>query len=317
MTVEYTCPHPNQIKSIKTQKNGVIKVLSVENNLAPASEKPRAGTKNEEMGFVQSPCELFADYAGFGITLIVCDHTDGKKSTHTITAHIPAEDLAMIELNSKYAQYKVMEERIKPSTKNKDSIPSAYTVRLKVGKKHGFVGKTPAQVLQIPENRTLLEEDMLWLENRLDSFQGNTEQYQAIKQALSLLDAGQLCDSVTTENAGTEIPILDNDYRPVLSSKRDSDGRCRIYSIKIVCRPEQTKMPYVIKITNRWSICNGIQEKEGTAVEYVEDEINITEGKYLDLIDKMKSYKEMYVRLYGKYELERAYSFVQKARQEC
>lgn len=292
--------NPLEIKSaisttIENEKK-ITKTFSVEAHLECAKERHA-----EDSDEIQDPLKLFEPYSVFKITLI-------KKFSDTnkqfVTANIPVTALSTVKNRSQIATKYIMEAEmtgLETKAVETESISPAYTVRLSVG---NFKNKVPAQVLlENSNNKDALQRTADWLKDRLQLHANNEKQYEAICEAISLLETNRL-KPVSANHNCKGIKIYNADLRTQKTKKRE-DGRSFVYSISVMCYPEK-RYPYEIRITNYWAKCKGIQPIEGTIQDSVTITMNLSELDWDDAVEQMCIVKNIYVRCYGRYELERA-----------
>lgn len=305
---EYKIKYPLEIKSVISKsgkgENEKVRTLSVEQHLFPASEKPRKNTLKEELGIIQDPLKLFAEYSVFRLT-IVEKKGESKKSVY---ANIPVTELAKMVKRTDICTKYIVEAEMKSSEQTEDNaekhdISPAYTQKLAVG---CFKYKTPAQVLiENPSNLDKLKNTENWLKERLDMHENNRKQYEAIHEAIELFNAGKLSKTVDKSvSVQKAVKVYDADIRPLESTKRN-DGKIMVYAVHIRCYPENN-YPFEIEIENYWTKWTA----NGPEPESIEDKrkhsIYISESDWDDAVEQMKIIKDIYIRCWGRYELERA-----------
>lgn len=134
--------------------------------------------------------------------------------------------------------------------KEKVSENIAYTTKISAGK---LKGKTPAAVLlENPEDKKLLENQISWLKQNLKNYPKNQSQIDAIKEAIRLFDHGELDSTPTAETTGPQI-VYQPGMRPLIRRLRKNDpGRCFVYEVSISWN-ENTPRPLEFTIRNYYA----------------------------------------------------------------
>lgn len=124
---------------------------------------------------------------------------------------------------------------------------AAYVVFITAGK---LKGKTPAGALleNAEVNKSLLINQVSWLESNLQKYPKNAEQIKAIKEALQLYEAGQLTQEAAVAVTPSKVDIYPGGLRPLIRRKRPN-GKVFVYQISI-SQYENGDKPIEIKINN-------------------------------------------------------------------
>lgn len=124
---------------------------------------------------------------------------------------------------------------------------SAYTVFITAGK---LKGKTPAGALleNAEVNKSLLINQVTWLESNLQKYPKNEEQIRAIKEALQLYEAGKLTRDSAAAAIPSKVDIYPGGLRPLVRRKKQN-GKSFVYHISISMY-ENGEKPIEIKINN-------------------------------------------------------------------
>lgn len=192
------------------------------------------------------PLKFYSPYSRFIFSLI----NENKKS---VTANVPATEIANIIQRTNYANVKHLDELSKNTSHD---LSPAYTVKISAGR---LKGKTPAEVLlNNPEDKELLKTQYKWLSDNLKKYPKNKEQMDAIDDASKLMQAGKL----DKENVVTsEAPILlyEAYTRPLTSRPKNKSGNTFVYEINIKWYPGED---YPINITIENYYCPVAKDKE-------------------------------------------------------
>lgn len=312
--MKYIIEHPREIKSVvmKTKSNNreISRTLSVEQRLDKATEVPRKGSKQERDGVIQDPLKMFAEYSVYRFTLI--EKVNGVAKT--VYANIPVSKLSRIEKRTEYCTNKIIDSELEndavvvPFDSVSETKSIAYTQKIGVG---SFKGKTPVEILlNNPKNKTNLLNTAQWLKEHESGHANNKVQRQAILEAVQLLEDGKLNGGIEQNKnedvSGTKtIKVYEVVPGHSLESTRREDGKLMTYEISISCNPAN-KYPYSVRIANYWSECNGILTKPGTVEGRKEITMVLSEDDWDDIVEQMRIVKDIFVRCYGKYEMERA-----------
>lgn len=133
-----------------------------------------------------------------------------------------------------------------PTDRHTEAKSPAYTTIITSGT---LKGKTPAAALleDASKNKTLLLNQLKWLQQNLARYPRNQEQITAIKDALTLFAGGKLDTRLTASCLAAEI-IYSTEMRPLIRRKREN-GKCFVYEISITWNTG-TKKPLEITIRN-------------------------------------------------------------------
>ena len=149
-------------------------------------------------------------------------------------------------------------------------------------------GKSPAEVLIAdPGKRESLLKDREYLRERVDKYSSNQAIIDGIDDAIALLDSGSLANAEPAE-AAPVITIYEQKYK-YLSSTRDSEGRCKVYSIRMACDLSR-KYPFIVELENAM----GVVAKTATGASNVSSLVNIertamhlTDGEFVGMTAAM------------------------------
>lgn len=285
--------YPLEVMSAINQSDGKIKTMSIESYLTAADEKERRGE-------TQDPLKFYEDFSCFHITLIL---KEGEKKKFA-RANLSVRAIPKIDRRTQVSTQMIMEQE--SGGKKNNNASAAYTQQIRVGK---MKGKTPAQVLlENPDNKGQLENTAAWLKERSGN-EGNVAQYNAIMEALKLLEKGELSVDKTSSY---QLVLHKADYRPLVSTKRE-DGKIMAYTLMILCNPTD-RMPYEIRVGNFWAEYNGREMVPGSACDKTGIAIRLTEEEWNDAVESMKRTMRIYELQYGQYELERALHYNEENR---
>ena len=246
-------------------------MLSVETHLSLPDEKSSA-----------SPLEA-PGYSRFKLTII--DKT-GPKPVFPF-ANIPERDVCAISKATDTAyEKKVMHEASQQAANAAAGGSAAYTARFHLGNNKG---RTPADILiEDPGKREALLKDREYLKERVGKFTQNQVIIDGIDDAVALLDAGKLAKAGASGYMPPVITIYDKKYKFLTSeSAKDSEGRCRIYSISMRCDLSR-KYPFVVEVENAMGFVN--PTKTGGSAVDMQSLINrekaamhLTDGEFVGL----------------------------------
>lgn len=217
--------YPKQAYAIKRQ----TKVMSVEAHLfSPTKESA-------------PPLELHSGFSRFLVTII----DKSTSTTYTPRANIPALDIPAILEKTKFAMQDYFLGPVPSDSNNDFHSSAAFTQKLLAGV---HKGKTPAEVLLAnPEERDNLLKTKQWLEANLSKFAGNKAQIDAIQEAVTLLDIGELSEGTPVPSNTSSKIIYKRDYKHF--SERDERGNYLIYSISITY-DRSKNYPFTCEISN-------------------------------------------------------------------
>lgn len=268
--------YPKQVRSILRKS----KTLGVDAELF---------TPREEVDRDNSPLEMHSGYSRFVFTLIDKVNAGGVVINK---ANIPASEITFIKEKTKLAMEQMIS--LKNKTEKGTNSGPAYNQKLFI---NSFKGKTAAEILSAnPANQAELLRGRAWLESNLAKYPNNKKQMDAIDQAIQLLKAGKLDNTVTSVDP---IEIYSVDFKPF--SEKDSEGRRRVYGISIYCDPSKN-YPFYININNCFApvgrMPNGtINVQMASAVKKTRSAIGMTELEWYSLIDRvsatLKNFEQM------------------------
>lgn len=312
--------YPRELKSIITESGGKEKVyhtLSLTQHLDACDDSTVIDTdKENQTERVQDPLKIFTPWSVFKIALIEKKSSSQKRS---VFANIPVNKIAVIERRTACCSQRIVEEEIKgmPQPSAADTnMPSslAYTQKLAVGNYQNR-GKTPAQILMNnPDGRKNLMETANWLHKNMDRHEGNRKQFDAIREAIELFDAGKLTSISTKDSSCADITVYSAPVRTL--SQKNKNNKNLVYDLRVTCNP-QRNYPYTIRITNYYAECKGILPVTGTIENKQDISMSLSESDWEDIVDCMRMMKNLYVQVYGPSELNRAMKAEEAARNEA
>ncbi len=175
----------------------------------------------------KSPLFMHSGMSRFYMTIIdTMQKIEGKSAT--ISANFPAADIDLALLKTESLVPIVMENEGRNRLASDGEMPDtlAYTIPI-AGK---FNKQTAASVLiNTPERKEELKGQISWLSENLSKYPANAKQIEAIKEALTLFEKGELKGSM---GAAIEKTI----YSPACKyfpNRKDSRGWNVCYKIKI------------------------------------------------------------------------------------
>lgn len=192
-------------------------------------------------------------------------------------ANIPEDDMIDIYEDSRIAR----------QIKLKAKAGAATEVRFTSGT---YRGKTPHEVLAMPDGTATLQKMKAFLQKNLEKYPNNKTQIDAIDKALS--------DPKAAENADENIPstyeIYSSGPKP-LKSKDATKGYCFCYNVSIT-KNLAMRYPYEISITNceapMKKAANGQEVPElSKAIHQETEHIFIPEKKYFQMISKINEFR--------------------------
>lgn len=193
----------------------------------------------------EPPYQTFSGWSRFSFYAVL----KGKTSAQ---ANVKPTDVADMKARTAYAYAKHLEAESKAHLVAAEVASGAkspaYVVKLSSGK--DMKGKTPAEVLLgSPNGRADLLRQREWLERNMDRYaRYNAPQIQAIDDAIALHDSGALSLEKASSSSAPAIVIFESDLQPQMA-KRESDGLCPTYKIRIVFVPGD-EYPVTVEITN-------------------------------------------------------------------
>jgi hypothetical protein len=263
--------YPRQIYSAKREKI----VLGIENYLDVPNEK-----------FPAPPLEMHNPLSRYIVTII--DKSGAKIITPK--ANIPAGDIAGIVSIAKAA----MVERIRYSEsddKNKvqGDVSPAYTQVIPFGR---FQNKTPAMVLlDNPDDKAELLKTQVFFQNNVVKYPQNQKQIDAINEAVSLMEAGNLkkIDSVQVKSGMQTIYAVSHKYM----ADTNAQGYRLFYGMTIECH-YGNKYPWVITIENffapgQQTAKGGLTPKIEQKSDFARGIIRLNDMEWSQMADRMES----------------------------
>jgi hypothetical protein len=267
--------YPNQIFAAKRQKV----VLSVEAFYAlPTLEGENPDNPLESPGY--SRCVL---------TII-----DKSKGTSIAPiANIPENDIAYLKLAAEIA----LTYRLSPLTSAvtvnagaelSTKYPNAYSGKFLFG---ANMGKTYLEVASKNGAGELLKHKETLAKN-LSTHPENAKHIQAIDETIELLKDSAYTNSAIGADKGRNgvINVYEQKYK-FLRSHKDSEGRCLVYSISIICDLAKN-YPFTVTIENAYAhvktTASGSANVEiASAVGRAKSSISLTDIELISLANKM------------------------------
>ncbi len=231
-----------------------------------------------------SPLEIYSPYSRFLFTIL--DKAQGRRVP--VKANVIIQDVASIISRTNYAVKKIIESEATPVQAGQDT--PAFTERFRFG---DFKGRTAAEVLLAsPKNKDALLRHRSMLQENINKFPSNRAMIAAMDEAISLFDMGKLSKG-SAPVASTSIKIYESSVKYFTSQKeRDSEGRYKIYQIKIHCDPTRN-YPFEVAIMNCYApVLRTPQKltniKMANAVNKLHFNMVLSEAEWLDVIRMMQ-----------------------------
>ena len=195
--------------------------------------------------------------------LVVTIISKSKAGKSFAESNVQYEKLADIESRGHYAIQKLYDQEIssiKPVTKNEEDdendeneeneeeekkLSPAYTVVIPTGK---LKGKTPAQALQEPNGKEMLNKHFKWLQENLAKYPKNKEQMDAIQDAANL-EAKGLLKKVEAASSTSDFVILEACPLSLTNKLDEKTGLCPVREIGIKVDFTQNN-PFIFHIVN-------------------------------------------------------------------
>lgn len=215
--------YPEQIWSTKNDKQN----LCIEDHLSlPRQQEYENGSDKGKL----QPMTAHGIFSKFKLTIL------NYEQHRSVGINIDPKKLKSIELKTQAAELIRMQ---KQSQSSSDSAQSpAYTVTI-LGGHANIKGKTPAQaIMEDINNISLLQAQAQYLAANVSKYRGNQSQLDAINDAFTLYNAGQL------QAADLPLIIYTDDKVPNKATK-DAEGYTNFNSCKITCN---FNMNYPIKV---------------------------------------------------------------------
>lgn len=280
--------YPNQIKAIIRQRNLVVDAfLSLPQN------------ENED-----PPLEMYSVFSRFLFTIRATDNGNVIYNK----ANVIVADVADITKRTDYALGLIFAKETVSAPVNANSLPGspAYTVKL-LDKAHK--NQTPAEVLmKNPEAKEDLLRIREWLYANLSKYPNNSSQIEAIDDAISLLEKGDLMQSPAS-SAISSFKVYETENKYFTSEKeKDPEGNHKIYNISVLCEPGK-KYPFSVTIMNCYApveLMQGgtTQIKLSAAKNKVETTINLTEKEWVDIVNRMNKTMENFESTHASKQFE-------------
>lgn len=235
-------------------------------------------TQAEYEASSKMPLEMHSTFSRFVLTII-----DFESGTKIAKANLPAGTIAYILKQTELA----METLASAKTVENTNTSLAYTQKL-FSKEYG--GMTPGEyLLSHPDGKENLEKTSAWLKANLSKYPRNQQQINAIEEAISLFEAGELKapQSVT----GSSFCVYKDDIKIPNISKLDEDGYTFVYNISIQCTPGRN-YPFAVNIMN--CMAPPIKDESGqskvelsSAKDKIVNSIMLSEQEWYFLIHRM------------------------------
>lgn len=203
-----------------------------------------------------------------------------NKGGNRLQAQFDANELMLIE-----RKFSLCLEKMMFSQKKETENSIAYTARFYSGK---LKGKSPAEVLNEPDGKEILNEQYKWLRSNLEKYPNNKKLMDAITEAGKLLESGSL-KAVSSEN----VLIYSSEYRYMTGLEKNTRN---YYTLKIECATADEKAPYIISMTNSiFRMNNG--QPEDDALTTMSQNFSLTEAEFSEMLEKGKRFVDSYTML--------------------
>lgn len=261
------------------------------------------------------PLEMHSGYSRFVITLI-------NTETDTVTtANISAKEVPSITLRTELAIKRVdrLNDYLYISNANSSQPASpAYTQKLF---DKNFKGRTPAEVLMSnPDDREKLLNVREWLNKNLAAYPKNKSQIDAIDEAITLLDIGELKKNDDTPKVSIKpFEVFTSDCK--FKTKTNDKGYNLIYGISLTCDPNKNN-PFELKIMNCYAPVKTLPGGQknivmNEAVDKTEVSINMSIDEWNFVITEINNRKKDFEFMHSKAAFEEANRIYTDARNEA
>lgn len=195
-------------------------------------------------------------------------------NTEVLVFNIPAKEINEVKLKSDIAVKELMTAPTATTNSGTDDFANspAFTVQLMLT---AFKGRTPGEVLtENPAHKDELIKGRAWLESNLSKFPANKKQIDAINEALTLLDIGELDGRTSAPQATSKIlTVYERNCKH--KSKKDEKGNNLVYSISVTCDPSKD-FPFEISVMNCYAPVS--TNESGQTVVKMSAAINVKKG---------------------------------------
>jgi hypothetical protein len=225
--------------------------------------------------------------------LTIIDKT--KKPNGVVFANIPESDIPYIKAATDIAlSYCLAPVAVPPAGAGETN--TAYSQRFLMGT---HKGKTPMQLLGEPNGRKELEKQREFLYQNLKTHSVNKRVIEAIDQALATTESE--IPAQEPASSGGVIEIYNQEHK-FLSSQKDAEGRCLVYSILLQCDLAR-KYPFYVNIKNSYApvkktATGSANVQMAESVGNLNFSMNLTKMEFVTLISKMAEAKDNYVSLH-------------------
>jgi hypothetical protein len=175
--------------------------------------------------------------------LTIIDKT--KKPNGVVFANIPESDIAYIKMATDIALSYCLAPIVAPVASTGE-MGDLNSQRFLFGT---HKGKTPMQLLGEPNGRKTLEKEREFLHQNIADHPVNKRVIEAINQALATTESEMPAQEPVS--SGGVIEIYRQEHR-FLSSQKDAEGRCLVYSILLQCDLAR-KYPFSVNIKNAYA----------------------------------------------------------------
>ena len=275
-TIEKDVRYPRQIYSAKRE----TVILSIDNYLSKPDSKDKI-----------PPLEMHSPYSRFVVTII----DKSGSETKTPKANIPAGDVPGIVEISKLVMLEKMRYEASAHEMTESELSAGYTQKILVG---GFRGKTPADVLlDNPDDRDKLLSTRQFLADKAAKYASNKQQVEAIDDAISLFDSGQLQKQSGSRRSGA-VSVYNVDHKYM----RDTNelGHRLFYSMSIVCQ-FGNKYPWEVTIENLFA--PGLQGPKGGLIPKTDEKsssakctFRLNDMEWAQLVNRIRSDLQFFER---------------------
>ena len=255
-------------------------VFSVENYFSPP--------KTED---TIPPLQMHSKHSRILLTII---DISGEK-TLTPKANIPARDIAGIIEKSRAAIIRKFGASVPEGMEN---TSSAYTQVISMGK---FKDRTPADVLlNSPDEKDELLRTKDFLTSKMEQYPKNKIQINAIENALTLFEKGDLIQSGSEVKMTGSSLIYDVNHKYM--NYKNKDGYTLFYAITINC-DYANRYPWSIAITNFYAPTkkgptNALQPIIDKKTGYAKSMIRLDDSEWCDMVRCVSSNLSNFETLY-------------------
>lgn len=282
--------YPFQIDSVVHKSKNVIRTFGMDAMLFSPPEETEGRNPS-------APLEMHEGYSRFKGTLISKEGSVSRFATFNIPAksvpYIHKKTTMIMENNLRRTIcLKTGEAKKNAETAAGSATSAAYTVKITSPL---LKGKTAVQaLLESAENKTILENQIIFLENNLAKYPANKTQIDAINEALALFTAGEINQGnvTNTENEVVEVYTCPpKNIQPV-----DGRGYYTVYDVTVLYDGSK-KMPFEVSVMNCLA---PVDKSEGNKILMNKADnkktisMSLSESEWFGMIDTMKSHKIMF-----------------------